>query len=519
MDKVGDAASNQRDYFLPYQLDWIVDQAQMTLWEKSFRIGATWADGFKNVRKRLHHKKRDYLFGTKDYPSALEYMQGCKTFVDMYNRTASIVSHGEDVLKVPVMKDGKATGFTEELKIGYIKFDNESRIIAFTSNPSAMLVYGGDVGLDEFPRHDRSEELWAVAQARVTWGYDISVWGSHKGTKSLFYQFAKEARSGKGGWSHHRTTIVDAVAQGLVEKINEIRGTKFTREGFVEDCKRRAKLPGVFEEAYMCNPQDNVESIVPWATVQACVQVYQIARSHMTQKLVAELFGNYNRETEKRRETAIYQWMDQVFGELRATVRMYRLGFDIAASGHGDLGSFYVDGKEGELFKLRGLLTTQTEDWHYMKCACRWFLTHLSAIQGCGDETGLGRNICWDMKQEFPTKFRGVNFSTLKVTMGMKLMDQLSAHQKIIPSGEKDEHQDIAGDYYALQKVHQGGKVVFTETANEWNDASHCDIAWSGALSSEADNGALAEFGYDSIPRESGSDGGGSGRRKGRWGI
>ncbi|WP_172682938.1 hypothetical protein [Verrucomicrobium spinosum] len=109
------------------------------------------------------------------------------------------------------------------------------------------------------------------------------------------------------------------------------------------------------------------------------------------------------------------------------------MGFDIAASGHGDLGSFYVDGKEGDVFKLRGLLTTQTEDWHFMKCACRWFLTNLSAIMGCGDETGLGRNICWDMKQEFPTKFRGVNFSTLKVTMGMRLMDQLSAHQKIIP--------------------------------------------------------------------------------------
>ncbi|WP_075088574.1 hypothetical protein [Verrucomicrobium spinosum] len=60
---------------------------------------------------------------------------------------------------------------------------------------------------------------------------------------------------------------------------------------------------------------------------------------------------------------------------------------------------------------------------------------------------------------------------------------------------------------------------MFTETANEWNDASHCDIAWSGALSSEADNGVLADFGYDSIPRLPTGSGGGSGRRKGRWGI
>lgn len=488
IDQVGPAKPG---YFLDYQAEWIDDESQMALWEKSFRIGATWADGFKNVRKRIRHSKRDYLFGTKDYPSALEYMGGCKTFCEMYNRTASIVSHGEDVIKVPLLKDGKATGFTEEVKIGYIKFDNESRIIAFTSNPSAMLVYGGDVGLDEFPRHDRAEELWTVAQARVTWGYDIAVWGSHKGTKNLFYQFVKEARAGKGDWSYHRTTIVDAIAQGLVEKINQVRGTKFTREGFLADCQKRSKLPGVFEEAYMCNPQDNIESIVSWATVQACVQAYEIARYHMSNAMVGQLFGSYSRESELRRETAIYQWMEQVFGELRTTIRKGRLGFDIAASGNGDLGSFYLDDKEGDVFKLRGLLTTQTEDWHFMKCACRWFMKHVSAIIGCGDETGLGRNICWDMKQEFPGKFRGVNFSSSKVSLGMTLMDQLGSHSKIIPGGgEKDPHLDLAADYYALQKVHQGGKVTFHETANEFNPASHCDIAWSGALASEADNGA-----------------------------
>jgi len=38
--------------------------------EKSVRIGWTYADAFKNVRKRLHFPNRDYLFATKDYQSA-----------------------------------------------------------------------------------------------------------------------------------------------------------------------------------------------------------------------------------------------------------------------------------------------------------------------------------------------------------------------------------------------------------------------------------------------------------------
>ena len=234
-----DSAKAMSRYWLPYQLAWIEDDSRLKDWQKSFRIGATHCDAFANVRKRLHHAKRDYLFATKDWPSALEYMTSCKTFCDVYKVAKSIVSHGVESVTIPIFnEDRKDTGFTQDIKIGTILFDNGSRIIAFTSNPNAMLVYGGDVGLDEFPRHQRAQELYDIAQARVTWGYDLSMWGSHRGNDTLFYQIVQDARRGKGGWSHHFTTIEDAVAQGLVEKINETRGTQFTREQFIADCKQ-----------------------------------------------------------------------------------------------------------------------------------------------------------------------------------------------------------------------------------------------------------------------------------------
>jgi len=77
--------------------------------EKSIRIGWTYADAFKNVRKRLRFKKRDYLFATKDYPSALEFMTLCQDFADLHDYARSIVSHGEQILK---LEPGGATGFT-----------------------------------------------------------------------------------------------------------------------------------------------------------------------------------------------------------------------------------------------------------------------------------------------------------------------------------------------------------------------------------------------------------------------
>src|SRR6266853_6176167 len=91
-------------FFMPHQIHWIQAedaiharrQQAFALAEKSVRIGWTYADAFKNVRKRLHWRKRDYLFATKDYPSALEYVRQCRRFAEFFDRARFILSHGED---------------------------------------------------------------------------------------------------------------------------------------------------------------------------------------------------------------------------------------------------------------------------------------------------------------------------------------------------------------------------------------------------------------------------------------
>src|SRR5207253_10745745 len=78
-----DSDATLAKYFMKHQLSWIQAEEAIhaqnkqayALAEKSVRIGWTYADGFKNVRKRLRFRKRDYLFATKDYPSAIEFMR------------------------------------------------------------------------------------------------------------------------------------------------------------------------------------------------------------------------------------------------------------------------------------------------------------------------------------------------------------------------------------------------------------------------------------------------------------
>src|SRR5215468_7110072 len=77
-----DSSALISQYFTCYQLAWIhaedpfheKKKQVFALAEKSVRIGWTFCDGFKNVRKRLRFKKRDYLFVTRDWPPTISIL-------------------------------------------------------------------------------------------------------------------------------------------------------------------------------------------------------------------------------------------------------------------------------------------------------------------------------------------------------------------------------------------------------------------------------------------------------------
>ena len=570
------------ELFLPYQVSWIRAEDDFhkqkkqifALAEKSVRIGWTYADAFKNVRKRLRFARRDYLFATKDYPSALEYMRVAHQFAGIYNFTKAIVSHGEDYLKVNRMDaDDKSSAVTEEIKIGYIKFDNGSRIIAFSAHPQAMAVYGGDVGLDEFAKHPNAELLWQTAQGRVTWAYDLAVWSSHEGDDTLFNQFAQQARlslpssssnpSHASRITHHdshshlshtshtshssspiqnpvspiknqnskfkipptspwnlyfKVTITDAIEQGLLAVINRTRNANLTPTQFLADCRARAGLEQIFQQSYMCNPVPGGASIVDWASIERCRSDYEIERIHLEAHDITKLFGDFNPSTQQRRQSKIEDYLRENFLKLLSSSSsnssplhhsstpplrspQFRLGFDIAASGQGDLSVIYIDEARADDLWLRALLTCRTEDWDFIKTVLFFFLEKLPRVRAAGDESGLGRQICWEAAKQFSYKFTKVNFGGKKQDLGFALMNQLSVAEKHFP---KDQ-PDIAADFFALRKTFIGNKWVFTEGRNHTNRASHCDIAWAAALSTfaHAENNSLG-FASAAVAHETG---------------
>jgi len=517
-----DSDKETSKHFLPYQIAGIEDESSMQLTEKSVRIGWTYCDAFKNVRKRLRKAKRDYLFQSKDHVTSLEYMQTCQEFAEMYSLTKYIVSRGVEDIQVETLDErGNGTGVVQEVKMGVMKFDNKSRIMAFSSNPDALRAFGGDVGGDEFAFAKWAERLWASMSGRVTWGYDVALWSSHNGPLTLFNTFAGEARAGQGGWSYHHVDIYEAIAQGLVEKINKKSGKDMTREEFLADCKRRARLPEIFAQEYECIPQGGSANIVSWSVIEANKANIQIERAHLESEQVLALFGPYYSDGKEARAKKIIAWLKSTFSNTLGTTARYRCGFDIAASGQGDLACIWIESLEGELGVLRALFTCRTEDWDFLKTVVRYFIKNLSDCRMCGDETGLGRDICWTMQADFPQSFEGVNFGREKSDMGVALMTALTEHGMRIP--KEESHQDIGADLYAITKSISGSKITFHEGKNPFNPSSHCDIAYSAMLARRSRKLSGGPFSFSSIKQQAQGNtpwsGAGKTRSKGRWAL
>src|SRR5262249_31647769 len=94
----------------------------------------------------------------------------------------------------------------------------------------------------------------------------------------------------------------------------------------------------------------------------------------------------------------------------------------------------------------------------------------------------IGELICWEAGNRFGSKFIQVQFSSKKHDLGFALVNQLATAQKRFPKSE----QDIAADFFALRNHSQGTRWSFSEGPNHLNPASHCDIAWAGALATHA---------------------------------
>ncbi len=243
---------------LPYQRDWLTDRAPVKVYEKSRRIGITWTE---SADAALNAAKRDgmdwwYIGYNKDM--ALEFVEAAAGWARRFNHAVRAVE------QIAVKDEDK------DILAYRIRFASGHKIVALSSRPSNLRGKQGVAIIDEAAFHDDLAGLLKAALALTMWGGRIHVISTHNGAANPFNQLVIDIRAGRKPYSLHRTTLDDALAQGLYRAICKDGGAQWSVPG---EAAWRTELMAEYgsdaEEELLCIPSTSSGVFLPSALIEA----------------------------------------------------------------------------------------------------------------------------------------------------------------------------------------------------------------------------------------------------------
>lgn len=366
-----------KSMLLNYQRNWIQDTSQIKIWEKSRQIGASFVQAYEDVRDCATGKVRDVWYSSADESAAAAYIKYCKFWIELFDKPLSMLQ--------------TRIATTDEITTMRVSFANNATIHALSSNPKNFRSKRGKVVLDEFAFHADAVEMWNAAKPVTTWGFDLRIISSHFTTTSLFYQFVKSIRSGTLDWSLHRTTVTDAVSDGLVSKILGRESTETENNVWIEEIRRECFNDATFQREYMCTPDGQSNRLFTPDELNAAV--CRDLPAHNPQWIGIDL-GRYHDPTEI----------------------VYLTEFQ---------GAYYITRVE----QFRDTPLSQTE--RYISDLIKSFQLRGVAI----DNTGLGQSISENLQNKFPNVVIPYTFTTSsKETLALRVRDYISQNLLYLPS-------------------------------------------------------------------------------------
>lgn len=424
------------NYFCPYQIAWIKDETRTAISEKSRRIGFTYAEAYRSVERRIRLGS-DHLFASRTKETAAEFLEYCKMYAKVFGSVA------EDLGEQPLFKNG-------DLKAMTLRFSKGQRILALSSNPDAFRGFGGDVTLDEFAYHKKQAAVLKAANASAKiWGHTIRIISTHNGEGSLFNRLIIEFRAGKrdpAKWSVHRTTLEEAVAQGLVGKIKgEANDTPESRAEFIADVRNDCIDETEWAEEYCCVPNTDATAFLSYDLIDAA-RVPGLELTEDPAELTGQIFGGYD---VSRRHDLCVLWAIEKVGDVYWT-RLLRV----------------LQGEERRFSAQESLLHR--------------FLGNRQVRRLCLDQTGMGEMLAEYMTDRWKSRAEGVLLSATKKAAIAAPFKGLFEDRRIrIPDDD-----DLREDLHKTRKVVTAGGNV--RLSAESDDAGHADRFWAGALAREA---------------------------------
>lgn len=253
--------------FLPYQAAWIKDKSRLKLMEKSRQIGLSWCTAYDVVEDVAAQGRRyDEWVSSRDDIQARLFLEDAKLWAGVMNMAAQDL--GEQLID---MGSGeKATAYV-------LKFANGRRLHSMSSNPDAQAGKRGGRTLDEFALHKDQRKLWAITYPGITWGGNLRIISTHRGSNSFFNGLVREIRE-RGNpkkISLHRVTLQDALEQGFLFKLQQALPADDAQQAMDEAAyfdfvRSGAADEESFQQEYMCVASDDDTKFLEYELITGC---------------------------------------------------------------------------------------------------------------------------------------------------------------------------------------------------------------------------------------------------------
>jgi len=426
-------APNLNRYFLPYQIAWLIDDSPFKIWGKTRRGGMTYVQSYEDVRDAVAGRW-DVWFSSADETAGREYILYCEMWAKLFNEAAK--AFDEQVLD----DDG------HPITVKRITFRNGMRITALTSSPSQFRSKGGKVVLDEFAWNKDQDALWAAAEPVTTWGFPLRIISTHNGMSCRFYKLIQNAAA--VGAVVHKTTIYDAVEQGLLDKIYGRKTTPAERIKWLNE-KRSKAGPTSWDQEYCCNPIDESTAFLTYGLIEGC--------------------------TEKGLLLALE--------ELR---NPFVLGMDIGRKRN--LSVIWVNELAGRRHLTRIVHPMEKTAFRIQYATLKTYLQHPLCHRASIDNGGMGAQIAEDAQTDFGIyRVESVTFNNAGKSRMAELVKTLIEDRDFLLPGYGPLADVIREDFHSMrQVVSAAGNTRFDPSENEENPNSHADFFWSAALAVNA---------------------------------
>ena len=220
---IDDIRALQNDgVLLAYQKKWVEDKSPVKVWEKSRRIGATWAEAADDALIAATESGMDVFYIGYNKDMAREFVDECASWLRHYQLAASEIEEF-------IFKDKDEYG-DKDIHAFRIDCASHFKVLALSSRPSNLRGKQGIVIIDEAAFHDDLQGLIKAAIALLMWGGKVRIISTHFGDDNPFNELINQIREGKLPYNLHRTTLDDALADGLYKRICIVLNKKWSPE-------------------------------------------------------------------------------------------------------------------------------------------------------------------------------------------------------------------------------------------------------------------------------------------------